>query len=327
MASGTWPPRVFLRRFLRANEPYDYVRVVVGLVLLTAAAFKIHELLTRPISTSVGTGLFAARWFQVALVEVELFIGVSLLLKLWRRFTWAATVALFGVFMIYSFAMFVRGSESCGCFGVAAVHPAWTLLLDACLVVVLIILRPADVRLVLRQTTDSIVKMVELEHTGHSCRTVRRIVPVSCMLFVMIVGIWLSMYLPTTAEGGWLDPTQWPGKPLPHLMDSGMPNELLDGQWLVLIGDAKCPACTQLKATLLDLAQSAGGSPRMAFLSLGSLLPSDGAGSALLEVDISSIRSKWRLSAPVVVYVDNGIIIDALSDLEDLEMLRQLLPG
>jgi len=55
---------------------YDVVRIVVGFVLLTAAALKGYQLAAGPVAE---TGLLTSRWFLIGVVEFELFFGLWLL--------------------------------------------------------------------------------------------------------------------------------------------------------------------------------------------------------------------------------------------------------
>jgi hypothetical protein len=61
---------------------YDVVRVVLGLVLLTAAALKGYQLATEPI---VGWGFLNSRWFLIGVVDFELFFGLWLLANVVRE--------------------------------------------------------------------------------------------------------------------------------------------------------------------------------------------------------------------------------------------------
>ncbi len=54
---------------------YEYVRIVLALVLLVAAALKGHQLATSPM---MGDGVFESRWVLIGTVEFELFFGLWL---------------------------------------------------------------------------------------------------------------------------------------------------------------------------------------------------------------------------------------------------------
>ena len=59
---------------------YDMVRIGLGVLLLTAAALKGHQLATEPVAE---TGLLTSRWFLIGVVEFELFFGLCLLAGLY----------------------------------------------------------------------------------------------------------------------------------------------------------------------------------------------------------------------------------------------------
>lgn len=54
---------------------YDVVRMLLGLLLVTAAALNAHQLASEP---AVGTGLLDSRWFLIGVVEFELLFAVWL---------------------------------------------------------------------------------------------------------------------------------------------------------------------------------------------------------------------------------------------------------
>ena len=52
------------------------VRLVLGALLLVAAALKTHQLATEPVANE---DIFTARWFLTGVVELEMFMGVWLI--------------------------------------------------------------------------------------------------------------------------------------------------------------------------------------------------------------------------------------------------------
>ena len=58
-----------------AVRSYGVVRVILGLILLIAAALKAFQLATEPVAES---GLLTSRWFLIGGVEFELFFGLWL---------------------------------------------------------------------------------------------------------------------------------------------------------------------------------------------------------------------------------------------------------
>ena len=91
---------------------YDVVRVLLGLLLLTAAALKGLQLATEPVA---NTSLLTSRWFLVIQVEFEFLFGLWLLSGLRPRATRLLAVALFGAFAAIAAYKGVTGAASCGC--------------------------------------------------------------------------------------------------------------------------------------------------------------------------------------------------------------------
>ena len=122
---------------------YDVVRIGLGLLLLTAAALKGHQLATEPVAE---TGLLTSRWFLIAVVEFELFFGLWLMAGLWPKWTWRATLLCFGGFACVALYKALSGEASCGCFGKVPVNPWYTLIVDLCTVAALLVWRPEVAR-------------------------------------------------------------------------------------------------------------------------------------------------------------------------------------
>jgi hypothetical protein len=98
----------------------------LGVVLLTAAVLKTHQLATGPAEHS----LFTYRWLLIGLVEFELALGLWLLAGVYLEQARIAALAAFYEFGSVSLYQALSGEESCGCFGEVAVNPWHTLLFD-----------------------------------------------------------------------------------------------------------------------------------------------------------------------------------------------------
>jgi hypothetical protein len=96
----------------------------LGLLLLTAAVLKGHELLTTPMA---NTDLWSNRYFLIFQVEFELALGIWLLSGLFKRAAWLAAVVCFGLFCCVTLYKGLIGAASCGCFGKVHVNPWITL--------------------------------------------------------------------------------------------------------------------------------------------------------------------------------------------------------
>jgi len=119
---------------------YDALRVVLGAILLAAAALKAHQLATEPV---IAPGLLNSRWFLISVVEFELLFGLWLLSGLYARPTWYAATGCFVLLAGVSVYKALSGDETCGCFGNVKTHPWWATALDAALVLALLRWRPS----------------------------------------------------------------------------------------------------------------------------------------------------------------------------------------
>ena len=107
--------------------PYDVVRVLVAVLLLTAAALKAHQLATEPL---LGRSILDSRLVLTGTVEFELFFGLWLLANPWPRVGWVAALACFCIFGCVSLCKALSGYNTCGCFGRIVVNPFITATLD-----------------------------------------------------------------------------------------------------------------------------------------------------------------------------------------------------
>ena len=119
---------------LMLNCGWDVFRLVIAVIILSAAAMKAWQLATVP---AFGDGLLHAWWFSAGVVEFELAFGIWLLFGLLPRLTRFAAIILFTVFGGVSLYKALSGEASCGCFGAVQVSPWWTFILDATVVLVL----------------------------------------------------------------------------------------------------------------------------------------------------------------------------------------------
>lgn len=112
--SHTWVIVVSMR--------YELSRLVIGVLLLTAAGLKLYGL---NVSAVPRVGWFAQPWVQLTAAEWEIILGVWLLGRAFPVTSWLAAVGTFLVFAGVSGYLGFVGVVSCGCFGVIVVSP-WT---------------------------------------------------------------------------------------------------------------------------------------------------------------------------------------------------------
>ncbi len=121
------------------SSGYDFLRLALGVLLLTTAGLKGYQLASEPV---LGSGLLESRWFLIFVVEFELFFGLWLLSGLLPKVTWAAALACFCMFTCISIYKAVSGHATCGCFGKVEVNPWLTAALDLFIILVLLYFRP-----------------------------------------------------------------------------------------------------------------------------------------------------------------------------------------
>lgn len=117
----------------------EVLRVVLGLLLLTAAALKSHGLALDPLAED---SFLSSPRLQIATIQVEVLLGLWLLSGWMRRVAWVVAIGFFGVMALVSFSLVTEGQESCGCFGRLTVNPWVTLALDVTCVAALAVWRP-----------------------------------------------------------------------------------------------------------------------------------------------------------------------------------------
>ncbi len=122
------------------SSGYDFLRLALGVLLLTTAGLKGYQLATEPV---LGSGLLDSRWFLIFVVEFELFFGLWLLSGLLPKPTWAAAIVCFAIFACISLYKAFSGYATCGCFGKVEVNPWLTAMLDIILVLCLLYFHPA----------------------------------------------------------------------------------------------------------------------------------------------------------------------------------------
>ena len=218
-------------------------RFAAAAILLTAAFLKAYQLATTP---SLGEGLLHARWFNILVVEFELFFGIWLIVGLLPKLTWPATIGCFSVFAAVSLYKAFLGEASCGCWGAVDVNPWLTATFDVVIVGLLLIFResttapPVDKKKVL---TVMVVWLVLA-------------VPVS---FAMLSLTQWAHELGTELKGFdgrrmiSLEPEKWIGKEFPLIPYFAEPHEgdlLKQGGWNVLLIHIDCERCQQMMADL-----------------------------------------------------------------------------
>jgi hypothetical protein len=120
-----------MQGFRVLSRPFASFRVlsrVLGIVLLVAAAAKIHGLAVSPVSP---VGFFSQAWVQVAVVQLEILLGLWFLTGKAPALAWLSALSLFGAFATITFYEAIVGQASCGCMGKIEVNPWIAFALDS----------------------------------------------------------------------------------------------------------------------------------------------------------------------------------------------------
>jgi len=258
---------------------YDVVRIVLGVILLTAAALKGHQLATE---TVAETGLFTSRWLLICVVEFELFFGLWLLSGLHPRRTWQAALLCFSAFACVSLYKALSGEASCGCFGRVPVNPWYTLVLDLAAVAAL---------LCWRAVSDPVISPRPLAGEGSGGMARASLLPLAAeepgvrarlgTRLGWVLGLFLAAGIPAAVAMGTyqaatlkdsgdifgesefvvLEPETWVGKRFPLLEYIDIKGEVARGSWALLFYHHNCPVCHEAIARCEELSRGAAAGP------------------------------------------------------------------
>jgi hypothetical protein len=288
---------------------FDVLRIVLGLVLLTAAVLKGWQLATEP---TLEKGLLTSRWFLIVAVEVEWLLALWLLSGLYKRQAWWATLGCFALFAGIALYKALSGETSCGCFGKIHANPWYTAVLDA-----------AVVGLLARFPwfgLDPARRRRSPEHLAY------RLSCISALGFVFLAAvagaIAMGSYRPANIDRDGLlvgdsafvvlEPQDWTGKRCPLLKHIEIGAALEQGEWDLILYHSDCPACQailkQYQGTTYE-PSTAAGLPRVALVEVppyGTAHPADDTPSVVfgrLKTD-----REWMVSTPVTLQLSEGIV-------------------
>jgi hypothetical protein len=310
------------------RKGFIIVRIILGILLLIAAALKGHELITEP---TIGISWLDARWLMIVTVEFELFFGFWLLSNLLPKPTWAVSLACFGMFTCTSLYEALSGYTNCGCFGRLPVNPWYSSLLDLGIVFSLLHWRPDE-------RSFTAVCVSELSSRA-----------------VIVLGIWLAIGVPAAflaiaanygsaqlTEDGViigdgnivvLEPQQWAGNRfplLPYIEDvsesaktgrSPLRERLVEGEWLVVLYRSSCPKCREMLNHFRQNVEQGNHGPKqsisLAIIVMSPDVPArmpDGCEMGKLGGDY-----RWFLKVSMAIRLRNGIVEPAEGDVSDVE--------
>ena len=300
----------------RRRPGFAVVRVTLGLILLTAAGLKAHQLATEPV---LSIDIFTYRWSLAIQVQFELVLGLWLLGGVHRRLLWLVSTVCFALFALVSLHKALAGQASCGCFGAVRVSPWYTLVLDVAAAGALILLRP-DLRLRGR---------VRLYWPRLAA------VVVLALAVGIPTGVAIARYKPgTITEEGeiigdhkrvMLEPDDWPGKRFILLKYIDVGDELRAGNWTVVLFDHDCPGCDEPISKYVRLAREGkAGLGRLALIQVPPYAPASWIaklGRSTCLFGKLTDKLYWYVWTPAIVILKDGMVAEVLDSHKHLASL------
>lgn len=226
------------------------VRLLAATILFIAAWLKVEEIWQTGENTS---SFFGSTFFESFVVAFESLAALWLVMGRARRVTQLATCLLFALLAVVSFYKGVSGSESCGCFGKVTVNPWATFSLD------MFFTFGAWSSIRTKKTIPlDFVKAVLLLTL---CATVAGTVALATERNVSkreFVRLGVNNNHPARNAIVQLVPSDWIGYKCPLLDYCDVGNELLTGEWLILLYRPGCSACLSSFQKLQREAENSG---------------------------------------------------------------------
>jgi hypothetical protein len=333
---------------------------ILGLLLLTAAVLKGHELLTTPVAHQ---GLGSWRPFLIFQVEFELGLGIWLLSGTCKQLAWLISLLCFGLFCCVTLYKSLTGAVSCGCFGQVHISP-WVVLatIDVPAVVLLLVWRPVGTFTDLAHPALVSLRAPLLPWQGcrHLWRGGERTLawrsrlgipprPVltsagaaelafTSIVILLVLGLStpiLALTKPpkTTNRYAVLEPQTWVGKPLPILPYIDIADALTKDRWLVVLYHHACRRCAkiipQFEQLRRELTESDAGPVCMALIEVPPYDPHPGgSGGGTMAGRLSQAKT-WFLTTPTVLCLTDGRVVFAEDGAPDLQAISNVLgqPG
>jgi hypothetical protein len=309
--------RRLVRGVVRRLTGYDVVRIALGVLLLSAAGLKAHQLATEPVA---GAGLLDSRRLLMATVEFELFFGLWLLTNIWPKPTWVAALTCFGLFACVSLCKALAGHPSCGCFGRVPANPWGTMLFDLAIVVSLLIWRPRRDRLLgihfNQPFVSAIIVFAVWPTVGLSAAVAMRAFhPAVLAENGIIVG---------ENDAVILEPEKWAGKRFPLIpfientpgtLQAGqrpLRERLAEGSWAVLLYHHDCPKCRETIPQYEKLALESAADSTAPRVALVEVPPYGDAKSLTLPAHVPyalgrlNDEKEWFVETPATIGLISG---------------------
>jgi len=305
----------------RSITPFKVVRVVLGTVLLCAAAAKAHQFTTEP---RVVQGILASAPFALGIAAVELGLALWLFSGFAQRAARGVLVAWFVAAFGAALGRQLVHSPSCGCFGLLAINPIFTLAFDAATLIALARFGPpagasstrksARSRVIFAAVTWLVVAVTFLRFFGQTG-------PVELLANSEMVEPDGRLVV--------LEPDRWIGKRCPLFPFTDLGDALAVGRWEVILVHPDCPKCRQAMDNVSRAADSDSryrgvGIALIAVTATpahGLTLSSDVTARRDLEVGYLRPQHRWVVQTPASFWLDQGVVVPAESSDNTTEAL------
>jgi hypothetical protein len=302
----------------------DVLLKVLGLLLLTAAVLKGHELLTVPVANK---DLWSWRPFLIFQVEFELALGIWLLSGVFKRLAWLTAMTCFGLFCCVALYKGLTGATSCGCFGRIHINPWITLTtIDLPALVSLSLFRPTHLLgpfLSFLRRRESIFNMVgeyiEPLPSGSEFATAMGLGLLLLGMTTPILAVTKPAAITSTYEV--LAPETWVGKELPILASIDIGEQLRRGAWLLLFYDHDCSHCQDALPQYEQMARDLAGNEdflQVAMVEVPPYGPIPFTGNQIRALGHLANTKEWFITTPALVLLKEARVTAAW---------EQTLPG
>lgn len=292
------------------------VRLALAFCLFAAAGLKGHGIATDPLAQD---SLLLPPRLLIAIIEIEIVLGLWLLSGWAARGAWLASIGFFGSLAGVSLYLALRGQTSCGCFGLLSVNPWFTTILDAAALAALSFSFPPK-------------NAIEWPR----CTRLRWVSFAAPAALALLTVLWvlaegppqrLEAITDNLADGASivLDPALWEHRPFPLLGHMEIDQDLSVGDWTVVLYRRSCASCRDQLPDFLErlkLIRERAMAARIALVEV----PGAGASqpmelSAGLADAWGHLRAgrRWIVQTPLFVRVHQGIVKEYTNSFDDTQ--------
>jgi hypothetical protein len=253
---------------------------------------------------------------MLSLLPAEVMLGLALIAGFWARLVRLSTLTLFSAFACYSLRAAVDGRPSCGCFGQVTISPWAMFFVDASVIAMLLWWQP-------KVTRPAVIFAGAHQHAAESLPLVMRLpllqprylaALIPCVMIGLPAGWIASQHRKSAAYGSSrevfvAEPKTWIDKELPLVPNIDIGQELLQGDWIVLLYHYDCPTCQDAMAQY----QRNGGhldpsAPRIAFVEVPPCDPSVSPHESACRRGRLDNSRDWFVETPTHLLLLSGVV-------------------